>query len=615
MHTDTIMKDIWLCLARDFRRGLGSEDFLKEQETYVQNIERDAQSFRRVEFPGVMQASVWLHKTVYQMQNLFKRYIFSTDVRPAILGKNSIEEFVDFQSTLTGPRMSLSNHLVLQEARKIVKEILGPYDANEHAVLCQYGSRANRFIPRASSYLDVKVSNPSGSTGHIKWFKDHLVGDHLLARATKVSLVGKVHVKCQPYDVCADLAVTAVAKSWKAARIILPNSVLGAFHSYGLGLMMMKRLRVYKDRGRYRLDISKLQHIHGKLARRASRSKKFVTVDMKRASDSYTYELVARLVPYQWMKQLKLGRISDVSIGKRRVKLNSFMAMGIGYTFPLQTLLFYALIKATQNLLGLDYRISVYGDDLIYHRSIHKYVVHVFTNCGLKVNPDKSFVDHDFRESCGHDYYKGVDVRPFQPEFVGRELKGRKLSAFLYKTINGLTRRWSLEEIPETYWYLLKTIQRNDGLIYQIPPSFPDYSGVKVTEPQISWFYVPWSPVVYDLESQAFQFRHLKELPGDRVVLSMDAYYWSWHRSQNLREDKGLPYIPLGMNLDELFAVGWKPDHDDRQPSAIKWKKLTPRKVIRSTLSGRRYRKKVPTVSDKQITSFRSSLQTISVWF
>lgn len=623
MHTDVIMKNLWLHLARDFRSELG-EQFLHGYDEIVQNIDRtksDALKYRELVYPGVMQASPWLHKTVTQLATLHKRYIFATDKQPNVVANESMNGFIAFQSQINGLRMTMATHRVLREARKIVKQILGAYDPEEHAKCCQFGSRANRGVPLTDSYLDVKVARPSGSDRHLKWFIQHLNGDDILRQACKVKLPeGSVHAKCQPFEVFEDLALTAVPKSWKAGRIICPNSVIGAFHSYGLGLLIAKALRAAG------LDISKLPVRHGHKARKASKNRKFVTTDLSKASDSFIYELVAWLCPRPWLRALKHGRIRHVSYKGRKIQLRSFMAMGIGYTFPLQTLLFYAIIKAIQNLLGLDYDISVYGDDLIYHRSIHDHVVTILGNLNFSVNTDKTFVHQSFRESCGQDFYRGVDVRPFQPEFVGCELKGRKLSAFLYKTVNGLTRRWDPVEIPRTYWYLQKLIIDCDGLIYQVPMSFPDYAGVKVSEPQTSWFHVPWSPVVWKqdihpktgklVQGGVCQFRHLVEVPGDRKVLSLNAYYWSWHRNkaQESVENK-LPWINLGLSLDELLSYGWRPDDDDRGSSAISWKKVSPKKVIRSSFTGRRYRKRVPVVPDKQIRSFKNKLQTLSAWF
>jgi len=128
--------------------------------------------------------------------------------------------------------------------------------------------------------------------------------------------------------------------------------------------------------------------------------------------------------------------------------------MGIGYTFPLQTLVFLSLLKAVEAILY--YRrgrrtCSVYGDDMIYHRRIHAGVVRHFERIGFVINVEKTFTDRNFRESCGGDYFHGVDVRPFQPRNgTATFVSPKAYEAVLYKSVNGLLARWSEYEIGGT---------------------------------------------------------------------------------------------------------------------------------------------------------------------
>ena len=62
--------------------------------------------------------------------------------------------------------------------------------------------------------------------------------------------------------------------------------------------------------------------------------------------------------------------------------------MGNGYTFELETLIFYALIRA---VVGKESTASVYGDDLIYP-SCHTREVRALLNfVGFATNEEKSF--------------------------------------------------------------------------------------------------------------------------------------------------------------------------------------------------------------------------------
>jgi hypothetical protein len=86
--------------------------------------------------------------------------------------------------------------------------------------------------------------------------------------------------------------------------------------------------------------------------------------------------------------------------------------MGNGFTFELESLIFYATALAVHEYLGINEVISVYGDDVILSSSGY----HLFSEfsgfLGFIVNPSKSFFEGPFRESCGSHYYSGVDCKP-----------------------------------------------------------------------------------------------------------------------------------------------------------------------------------------------------------
>jgi len=56
--------------------------------------------------------------------------------------------------------------------------------------------------------------------------------------------------------------------------------------------------------------------------------------------------------------------------------------------------------------------VRVYGDDIIVPVDTLVHVIRYLEAFGLKVNTDKTFGTGKFRESCGGDYYDGVDVTP-----------------------------------------------------------------------------------------------------------------------------------------------------------------------------------------------------------
>jgi hypothetical protein len=106
-----------------------------------------------------------------------------------------------------------------------------------------------------------------------------------------------------------------------------------------------------------------------------------------------------------------------------------FSAMGNGYTFELESAIFYALTASAVEYKRLQVpshaaevnvwtgnaypqTVSVYGDDIIAPSDCFDLLKEVYSFCGFEMNTKKSFGSGVFRESCGRDYFKGTLVRP-----------------------------------------------------------------------------------------------------------------------------------------------------------------------------------------------------------
>jgi len=602
-HTDDLMKKLWLSLARDFRRNLDGPQFCMRQEQALSTMS----DFRHVKWPSLWGSSVSIFKSQYQLRNLFKRYIFADDVSSEELDRDALEGFANFQVELATPKGGLGEleYRVFQKARCIIKEVLGEYSEEEHFSYVRAGKRANVGVPYDRSYLDVKLASLTGSLEHQQWFNDYLAGDNILQdvlnkcpnevyqRKLNSDLSRNANFIGPSRTIVDHLKATAVPKSFKASRIIVPNTVLGSMHSYGLGCMIQQRLL------NVGLDIRRLQKKHGEVVRSASLHRGLVTADLSKASDLFTAQMVNRLVPREWYKVLKFGRVKNVFIEERSVQLCSFMAMGIGYTFPLETLIFWAILKSIASLSGCKGKISVYGDDLIYPIGMHKYVEYLFPKLGLRLNPDKTFSDLPFRESCGCDYYLGRNVRPFQPEAMGGVVGTTTYRSFCYKLLNGILRRWDVLAIPTTVLMLLKEILSVDVSLKIVPPDYPDEAGLhfymgglgaplkrKLEMWGLSWHF----PIAYptwnkDLQCNSFLYWRAEGL--DRKVPYVYPYYWDALRGP----EEDLTWNPL-TDIQDSKTLRWvKPvpvRHWDRYRSKISRKWLVRRyPVVNSKRSGR----------------------------
>lgn len=519
--TDECMRKLYIHLVSDFRTRFGQQYAAAPLGAFLSG---GIKMLRGYAFPSRCCVSPDIFKADYQLEALFKRYRFKDDVyTDQELLDMAKEKFLGTQVRLAkGFTVTPLIHQVLVEARRFAKDILGEYSVEEHRALCQFGKRACVGTGFAESTLDVKLSKPlTGSQEHIRWFKNYLNTDELLRDAIK-----EASGKRRPsYRVCDTLTMSHVPKSFKALRGIIPDTLLGSFYTNGLGKLLSKRLR---SAG---LDIRVLQQRHGILAQKNSRTRKFVTADLSAASDSLTPHLLRRVLPLPWYRAAVYGRIPHIDLLGDRVRMETVLTMGLGHTFPLQTLVFYCLLKAIGRLaLGRDVYVSVYGDDLIYPRKIHRYVAAIFPKVGLLLNGDKTYVEDYFRESCGSDFYRGSDVRPFSPEGEYQLKHGLHYGQFLYKILNGLRRRWDASQIPRTIEFLKCEIILHVGEILYVPPSFPDTSGYKVFEHDGAYLCAYHEP---DRNTFSNRFTFIQQRNKRRESLSQCCYYWEWLRERS----------------------------------------------------------------------------------
>lgn len=160
-----------------------------------------------------------------------------------------------------------------------------------------------------------------------------------------------------------------------------------------------------------RIDLND-QSINARLAKLGSERGDLATIDLSSASDSVTIELVRLMMPSNWFYYLDSFRSKTTDCDGTIIAPNMFSSMGNGFTFELESLLFYAITRTACYYAGSAGRISVYGDDIICPSSGYDAVVSALAFYGFKVNDKKSFAEGPFRESCGAHWYCGVDVKP-----------------------------------------------------------------------------------------------------------------------------------------------------------------------------------------------------------
>ena len=384
--TDITMKTLWLKLVRDFRTVQGPGYNEESEIALLQGIKQ----FRLHTWPGRFKADPYLFRQEVQLENLFKRYRFKNDLHnDRDLSSLTLEKFANLQrglATISREAISQSTFMVVQRARGIIKTILTEPPNPDR--IGRFSTRATVGCPASDAYLDHKLAGPiTGTREHLRWFDEELHSDPLLKTILE---------KCAPpggplFTEVDSLPLIGVPKSFKSERLIQPNTLVGSLYTDWLGKLIVLALR------RAGIDLRYLQERHRVLARRYSRTRAYVTADMSAASESYLSWLLNMLLPRVWYKAVARGRAKSYDSKSGKQYYFSFMAMGIGFTFPLQTLLFYALLRAIRELLGIDGFESVFGDDLIYDRRIHPIVERIFSQLGFTLNKDKTFVESFFQ--------------------------------------------------------------------------------------------------------------------------------------------------------------------------------------------------------------------------
>lgn len=291
-------------------------------------------------------------------------------------------------------------------AARIMRSLLGPVP-ELHDLKVSYTSGATFSLRASDATIAVKLSNrldvtPLAKPYLLKW----LGSEPLLFRAYQD--LGITEVPGNKFS--------TVPKDFRKVRTICKEPLGNMLLQRGFGLHIkdrLKRIGIYIETG---------QSDHIAILRYFSDC--FSTIDQSDASDRISRTLVKDLLPLEWFHILDRIRSRKTTMPDGSViELEKFMTQGNGFTFELETAIFYCLVQAMIiNYYGKKGIVSVYGDDTIVSVHHGKFIVEHLDEFGLKVNTEKSYVDGPFKESCGFDIFGKQVVRPiYLKEFEPNE--------------------------------------------------------------------------------------------------------------------------------------------------------------------------------------------------
>lgn len=193
---------------------------------------------------------------------------------------------------------------------------------------------------------------------------------------------------------------------------------LNLFFQKGVGTHVRKRLALFG------IDLELGQTLHRQLAEHASIHGHLATVDLSMASDTLSREVVRFCLPSDWWTLFDDFRSKKTFILDKWHYLEKFSSMGNGFTFELETAIFYAIALASVDrkvTYGGYPDVKVYGDDIIVPSTCGRVLVGALSFFGFSPNPKKTFLTGVFRESCGGDFFAGHNVRGVNLEDIPAE--------------------------------------------------------------------------------------------------------------------------------------------------------------------------------------------------
>jgi hypothetical protein len=211
---------------------------------------------------------------------------------------------------------------------------------------------------------------------------------------------GPVSALKEAFTITKGNVMLTVPKNAKTDRVICYEPQMNIWLQLKVGRHIRSRL------SRFGVNLDD-QNVNRRRALLGSKTGHLATIDLKSASDTVARGLVEKLLPIDWVCLLNDLRSHDTLWPDGEWRRNSkFSSMGNGFTFELESLLFYAICKA------ITPNVSVYGDDIIVPTSSVSDCIRALDMFGFWVNVQKSFADGPFRESCGMDAFLGSSCTP-----------------------------------------------------------------------------------------------------------------------------------------------------------------------------------------------------------
>lgn len=444
-----------------------------------------------------------IHQLIEQLDqgvdyNILDRYFLSNSLKkhPDLLGVDVSEVTIDDFNDMEKLASDLDERFVqllmdervlgvLRIWQKEVRLIMGPAIIGPGVIT----SGATSTVSSGNTPLE-RFKNTELTSGLASFYQAHPEIDDLPWESFKLGYA----------------EVNIVPKTAYIGRVVFSPCAGNAFEQKRHGKTFSNRL------ARFGIDIPRAQDVHQRMAFHGSIKKHLTTDDQKWASGLIYTALVRYLVSPEWFSLLSASRDSYARFPDGSLRpLSQFATMGNGYCFELETIIFFGMLR-TAAVLGKYPKnskdIKVFGDDLIYPSELTKYVRGIGRMVGFITNVDKSYSEGSFRESCGADYYDGLNIRPVYIKKSFDHPYDLTISANIVKTL--LDRyEWNLP-LMKRLW--IKLIQR----IYKIGSKSkalwgPNHMSCLHGRPMVNWRTVSLPSPDYGITIKTWEVSHTRK--------------------------------------------------------------------------------------------------------
>lgn len=462
---------------------------------------------------------------------------------------------------------------VMKRSRAVIAQILNEFEEGRWFSYCKHGPGTSLLVSYSDTSAETKFSSfPwSGSIKCFHLFLRYLEWDwQLRLFLSELNPAIKILLKT-PYSQRVSYAVeegifqpseasqaTTVPKTSEIDRMIAIEGTLNMFFQQGLMVYMYDLLKSFG------VDLATAPDRQRYMAYLGSITAEIATVDWEGASDSVLRDLVEQQFPPVWFAVLDQVRheymeITYPNCNPQRVKLPMMSTMGNATTFPVESIIFYSFMVAIESYKkdasNSDYddfqvyrsSVGVFGDDCAMPSNSVQMFLDILSDVGMKPNRDKSYWRNEgFRESCGHDYFCGRNVRPvyIRSEPPTSILEGE---AWVYKHANQLIKKYMVYFGADKYVYNLGFLNLfaswfvKNGLKLKIVPSeYPEDSGLQIFDDyeriirNTNFRYVPLSQVALNESTGAIHFSFLRyKYPEKKMKSEHFRYYESLRKLSN----------------------------------------------------------------------------------